>query len=159
MSDVKPKVEGASRSNYRKPNTTPKTTPFSAPTLGLEDVIFDYGPLMKQGRFKTNVELLAEFMSSDLKKGGPATTRAIKHRTAPTFTLPKVLTREEEAELSSMEIRVKAHKYEEIYHEKQQWKHNNSVTFSKFLSHSTPSMRANYKGWESGKKLRTIKTA
>ena len=62
---------------------------------------------MKQGRFKTNVKLLAEVMSSDLKKGGLATTRAIKNRTAPTFTLPKVLTRDEEAELSSMEIRVK----------------------------------------------------
>ena len=63
MSDVKPKIEGASRSNYRKPNFTHKTTSFSAPTSGLEDVIFDYGPSMKQGRFKTNVELLAEFMS------------------------------------------------------------------------------------------------
>ena len=85
-------------------------------------------------------------MSSDLKKGGLATTRAIKNRIAPTFTLPKVLTREEEAELSSMEIRVKAHEYEEIYREKQQWKNNNSVTFSKFLSHWTPSMRAKLQG-------------
>ena len=85
MSDVKPKIEGASRSNYRKPNFTPKTTSFSAPTSGLEDVIFDYGPSMKQERFKTNVELLAEFMSSDLKRGGPATTRAIKNHTAPTL--------------------------------------------------------------------------
>ena len=115
MSDVKPKIEGAPRSNYRKPSTTSKTTTFSAPTAGLEDVIFDYGPSMKQGRFKTNVKLLAEFMSSDLKKGGPATPRAIKNHTASTFTLHKVLTRDEEAELSSMEIRVKAHEYEEIY--------------------------------------------
>jgi hypothetical protein len=151
MSDVKPKIEGAPRSNYRKPNITPKTASFSAPTSGLEDVIFDYGPSMKQGRFKTNVEPLVEFMSSDLKRGRPATTRAIKNRTAPTFTLPKVLTRDEEAQLSSMEIRVKAHEYEEIYREKQQWKHNSSVTFSKFLSHSTPSMRAKLQGmgkWE-----------
>jgi len=151
MSDVKPKIEGAPRSNYRKPNITPKTTSFSAPTSGLEDVIFDYGPSMKQGRFKTNVELLAEFMSSDLKKGGPATTRAIKNRKAPTFTLPKVLTRDEEAKLSTMEIRVKSHEYEEIYRDQQQWKHNNSVTFSKYLSHSTPSMRAKLQGmgkWE-----------
>ena len=92
MSDVKPKVEGAPRSNYRKPSTTSKTTTFSAPTSGLEDVIFDYGPLMKQEHFKTNIQLLAESMSSDLKKGGPATTRAIKNCTASTFTLPKVLT-------------------------------------------------------------------
>ena len=74
---------------------------------------------MKQGRFKTNVKLLAEFMSSDLKRGGPATTRAIKNRTAPTFTLSKVLTQDKELKLSSTEIRVKAHDYEEIYRDKQ----------------------------------------
>ena len=108
---------------------------------------------MKQGHFKTNVELLAEFLSSDLKRGGPATTRAIKNRKAPTFTLPIMLTLEEEKLLSSMQIRVKAHKYEEIYREQQHWKHNNSVTFSKFLSPSTPSMQAKLQGMEKWTKI------
>ena len=55
--------------------------------------------------------------------------------------------------MSNMQIRVKAHKYKEIYREQQQWKHNNSVTFAKYPSHSSPSMWAKLQGMEKWAKV------
>ena len=82
---------------------------FKAPTVGLEDVFFDYGAGMRPGDFQGNVKKLAEHMAGALKRLGPLASKSIKTQTAPVFVEP------EEPEIGEDGKEVKASKKEVIH--------------------------------------------
>ena len=75
-------VSGAKREKTLK-------SPFKAPTVGLEDVVFDYGSGMRPGDFQGYIERIAEHLAGSLKRQGPLASKAIKTQTVPTFVEPE----------------------------------------------------------------------
>ena len=67
--------QGAKKAPYR-PNTA-KAPKFKPPTVGLEDVIFEYGTNMKAGSFQGYLDSLSGHMASSIKKGGAQAAKAV----------------------------------------------------------------------------------
>ena len=142
------KVGGAG--NTQQPRQfTPK--PFSAPTSGLEHVVFDCtkSGKKKASDFSNNCELLAEYLvtSGTLKRGGPVAVKAVKDAKAPSFVKPGSKPDDKDP-FGVLEWEDSARQYLE---DNRYWKNNNTVIFSLFLSHSTQAMRVKLKSmqeWE-----------
>ena len=147
MGEDHKKEGGTTNSSSHKKNNYTKTT-FTAPTTGLEDVVFDYGTGCKPGEFKNNVDHLAEYLATHLKYEGPTLAKAIKSRKVPVFEAPKDLTKDEEDKMTRRALKEYDTSYETAHKGKTNWKNNNEIAFSKFLSHCTPSMRGKLQGME-----------
>ena len=78
--------------NTQQSRHFPSIKLFSAPTLGLEHVVFDCSKSGKQkaSDFSINCELLAEHLVTfgTLKRGGPVAVKAVKDAKAPVFVKP-----------------------------------------------------------------------
>ena len=81
-------MAGGKQVSKAKREKTPKS-PFKAPTVGLEDVVFDYGAGMRPGDFQGNVERIAEHLAGKLKRQGQLAAKVIKTRVAPSFEEPE----------------------------------------------------------------------
>ena len=81
-------MAGGKQASGAKREKTLKST-FKAPTVGLEDVVFDYGAGMRPGDFQGYIERIAEHLAGALKRQGPLASKAIKTQTVPTFVEPE----------------------------------------------------------------------
>ena len=127
---------------------------FKAPTVGLEDVVFDYGAGMHPGDFQGNVKKLAEHMAGAMKRLGPLASKSIKTQTAPVFVEPEdpeIGEDGKEVKASKKEVMRFQHKYEKYLRNNSDWEESNGKVFEKFISHCTPAIKTKLKslsGWE-----------
>ena len=144
-------VSGAKREKTLK-------SPFKAPTVGLEDVVFDYGAGMRLGDFQGNVERIAEHMAGKVKRHGPLAAKAIKTRVAPSFEEPEDPEVEDDGKggvkvrtaTTKEKLRFK-YQYEKYMQDGPNWEDCNQQIWSKVISHCAPSMRTKLKslsGWD-----------
>ena len=131
---------------------------FKAPTVGLEDVVFDYGGGMCPEDFQGNIEKIAEHLAGALKRQGPLASKAIKTRVVPKFEEPEDPELEDDGKggtkqrtaTTKEKLRFK-HECRKYLHEKPNWKDCNRRTWTKLISHCAPSMRTKLRslsGWD-----------
>ena len=65
--------------------TKPKAAAAKAPTVGLKDVVFEFGTNMKPGEFQGYIDALSGHMAGTLKHGGVAAAKTIRKMTPPTL--------------------------------------------------------------------------
>ena len=68
--------------------TKPKAAAAKAPTVGLEDVVFEFGANMRPGDFQGFIDALSGHLAGALKYGGAPAAKAIRKMTPPTGTEP-----------------------------------------------------------------------
>ena len=68
--------------------TKPKAAAAKAQTMGLEDVVFEFGTNMKPGEFQGYIDALSGHMAGALKHGGAAAAKAIRKMTPPILMEP-----------------------------------------------------------------------
>ena len=84
----KPKVKG-DKPCFTCRSFTPKKPTFTAPTQGLEHIIFDNtGTAKAASTFNHNIEALLKHIVNRLKYDGPITVLAVRELTAPTTVFP-----------------------------------------------------------------------
>ena len=150
-------MAGGKQASGAKREKTLKST-FKAPTVGLEDVIFDYGAGMRPGDFQGYVERIAEHMAGALKRQGPLASKAIKTQNAPSFMEPEDPEFEEDGtgtlkpRTASTKEKIKfKHEYENYLYDLRNWKDCNGTIWNKVISHCTPGMKTKLKslsGWD-----------
>ena len=62
---------------------------FKASTVGVKDVVFDYGAGMRPGDFQCIIEKIAEHLAAALKRQGPLAYKAIKTRIISSLEEPE----------------------------------------------------------------------
>ena len=144
-------IKAGGAGNTQQPRHFSSIKPFSAPTSGLEHVVFGCSKSGKRNasNFSINCELLAEHFvtSGTLKWGGPVAVKAVENAKAPVFVKPGAKPDGKDP-FAVLEWEDAAKQFIE---DKRYWKNNNTVIFLLFLSHSTQAMRVKLKSmqeWE-----------
>ena len=85
--EKKPKVKGGQR--FPRRSFTLKKPTFTAPTQGLEQIIFDNtGSAKAESTFNLNIEAISEHVANHLKFDGLLAALAVRELKAPTIVFP-----------------------------------------------------------------------
>ena len=118
---------------------------FKAPTPGYEKPTFDWNnSKTKAVRFQENFDDLATYVGANYDTGAAEAAAAICSREPPTFEEPTRPT----GDSQSWEVDIWRDEYKEYKKQERAWNNvNNKKLFDLFLSHCTPEMKQNLKGW------------
>ena len=112
-------------SNYRR-SSQPTKTKFKPPTVGLENVVFDYNGIGKSAVFKEHLNALARYVDVMFKYESPTMSKAIKELKAPTFNEPP-----ESSENAGVAFEKWKVVHNKLNKEKEAYKKNNEVFFDR----------------------------
>ena len=122
--------------------TKPKKAEAKAPTVGLEDVVFEFGANMRPGDFQGFIDSLSGHMAGALKYGGATAAKAIRKMTPPTFSEPA-----EPADPTNTKQKITyEHKLKKWLREEDEWTDINGRIFEKFKEHCAESMLSKLSG-------------
>jgi hypothetical protein len=132
----KPKVEGAPR--FQRRSFTPKQPSFTAPTQGLEHIIFDNtGTAKAASTFNLNIEAISKHITNRLKFDGPLAALAVRELKAPTINFPNA-----PMDLTNLVETTKWQRNFNHAHDQQKWwDENTQKIYNLVMQHSTPKMK------------------
>jgi hypothetical protein len=134
--EKKPKVEGAPQ--FQRRPFTPKKPSFTAPTQGLEHIIFDNtGTAKAASTFNLNIEAISEHIANRLKFDGPLPALAVRELKAPTINFPNDPT----DPTNLVETTKWQRNFNHAHNQQKWWDENTQKIYNLVMQHSTPEMK------------------
>jgi hypothetical protein len=138
----KPKVEGGQQ-RFHRCTFTPKKTAFTAPTQGLEHIIFDnMGTVKAAFTFNLNIKAISKHLVNRLKYDGPLAALAVCELKEPTIEFPD--------DPSDTAILIETtkwqHKYNHAYDQQKWWAENTQKIYNLLMQHSTQEIKTKLLG-------------
>ena len=136
------KTTMAKKQYVPKGATKPKAATAKAPTVGLEDVVFEFGVNMKPGEFQGSLDSLSGHLAGALKNGGAAAAKAIRKMRPPDLSEP-----DEPGENATSKQKIGyEHKLKKALKDQDTWEDTNGLIFEKFKEHCAESMMSKLSG-------------
>ena len=141
--EKKPKVEGGGyKGKNRRPisrnNSAPTKQKYSAPTSGLEHVVFDFGTTKNAADFTKHRAELAKHVAVTFKYGGPIAAKAIEEMDAPVYEAPEDIP----SDAPFMRIHTWKSDFDDFKRNERTWEENNGKMFNLLLQHCSPELES-----------------
>eukprot|EP00804_Cyclotella_cryptica_P018941 CCRYP_006458-RA/>CCRYP_006458-RA protein AED:0.52 eAED:0.43 QI:0/0/0/0.5/1/1/2/0/247 len=147
--DIKPKLEAKKRwkPGGQKAPRRQVSTPFKAPTSGLENVMFKMGHLTDAADFEEHKKALAQYCTVNFKDGGALVQKAIDDMETPVLTPPI----DPPDTVTSIEIKKWERTYDAYDKKQRAWEDGSTRAFQLLMQHCHPDVEQQIKSneaWE-----------